>query len=793
MHDFNQAAAYISALTGEPVETANVWFRLIHDTDKATPAHKYYGTLVQHWETLCNYNANGWGVFVNINAFSPDAQRLELPDVWYIRTQAVDLDKTLTAQQNYALAAASQPPPTMGVQSSDGKFHCYWFVQPYQNNERCNVVQRKLRQMYDGDPAIIDPTRVLRLPGFFNHKYSTPGGDKYIPSAEPFMVHCWQMAGYGQRYDVAQLEAAYAHVNVIDHAGGRHPLGDPELAAPSLDWLRFGLSLIDPNEMNRGEWISATAAFKQAGWTHADDDTLFNIWSEWCGRYSHNDAGENHKQWHSVRDTEVGWQSFKRRAPTLQAYEKFGFHGNVPPTPSTPPAPQPQQPQPSPSPPPTPTPEPQADDYGPILSEHDQKQYFKNCFFIERMGEILTPRGRFMNSTKFNGTFGGKLFCIDAHGKTTDEPWKAATRSTLFTVPKVDHVRFVPTQSTFAIIEDQLGRKGVNTYIPIRIRSRVGDVTPWLRHMEFMLPVESDRTEIYRYFAHNVKYPGEKIPWAPLIQSTEGVGKGFIQEVMETVLGEMYTYSPKAEELVKSGSTFNSWMRAKLMVIVNEIKVDERRELIEILKPMISDKRVEIQSKGIDQEMEDNPANWLFFSNYKDAIPISQSGRRYAIFYSAIQSTADLLARGMDDNYFQALFQWLRSGGSEFVAHWLLNYPVDRGSIPMRAPDTSSREEAIRMSRGPIEVAIINAVSDGLTGFRGGYVSTLAIMNRAKQLGIRHPAQMTVQRILETMGYHDLGRGVRSYSQESMTERTQVYAIMRDMPVGAFGRVQGYE
>ncbi|AHJ10754.1 DNA Primase [Rhizobium phage vB_RglS_P106B] len=771
---YSQAAAYVTALTGEPVETAAIWWRCIHDTNKGIPAHKYFGTLAQVWETLCRYNADGWGIFTNINAFAADVQKHELPDVWFIRTHVVDLDNLLTAQQNYERAAGSQPAPSFAVQSSPGKFHVYWPVQPYQGNERYTTLQRKLRQVYDGDKAVIDPTRVLRVPGFLHLKNP----------AAPHMVVCWALNGNGWRNPVETLEAAYQHVNVIDGAGGRHQLGDAELSAPSLDWLKFGMSLIDPNNLDRGEWISLTAAFKQSGWLHADDQALFNIWSEWCARYGSNDVAENLKQWNSIRETEVGWKAIQRKAPTLAAYEKFGFKQDAP----KPVEHQPQQP-PSPD---APQPEPETQ-FPDILSEYECKQYFKNCYFIERMGEILTPRGRFMNATKFNGTFGGKIFVIDPNGKTTDEPWKAALRSTLWTVPKVDHVRFVPEQQSFTLIEDQLGRKGVNTYIPIRIKSRPGDVTPWLRHMELMLPVESDRHEIYRYFAHNVKYPGFKIPWAPMIQSTEGVGKGFIQEVMETVLGEMYTYSPKAQELVNSGSTFNAWMRAKLMIIVNEIKVDERRELIEILKPMISDKRIEIQSKGIDQEQEDNPANWLFFSNYKDAIPINQSGRRYAIFYSSIQSKADLLARGMDDNYFNALFQWLRNGGSEFIAHWLLNYPVDRGAIPMRAPDTSSRDEAIKVSRGPIEIAILNAIEDGLPGFRGGYVSVLATMARLKQLGVRTPAQSTVQRILEAMGYHDRGRAVRQYAQESMQERTQVYAILPDMPVAAYGRIQGYE
>jgi hypothetical protein len=773
MQNYEQAASYIYALTGEPVETACVWFRCIHDTNKGIPAHKYYGTLAQHWQTLCRYNADGWGIFVNINAFHETVQKHELPDVWYLRTQAVDLDNTLTSQQNYERACASNPPPSFAVQSSPGKFHLYWNMLNYQGNERYTTLQRKLRQVFDGDRAVIDPTRVLRVPGFLHMKNP----------ATPHMVTTWALAGAAWRYTIEQMETAYQYVNVIDGAGGRHELGDAELSAPSLDWLRFGLSLIDPNELDRGEWISTTAAYKQAGWLHADEQTLFDIWSEWCGRYGHNDAAENLKQWQSIRETEVGWKSLQRRAPTLVAYEKLGFKD----------APKPQPYQPEPQQQPVQYQQPEEIEYGPILSEYECKTYFKNCLFIERLGEILTPHMRFMNATQFNGKYGGKHFVIDVTGKTTDEPWKAALRSTQFTIPKVDHTRFLPNKPPFAIIEDQLGRKGVNTYLPIRLQYRPGDVTPWLRHLEFMLPSETDRQIIYRYLAHNVKFPGHKIPWAPMIQSAEGVGKGFIQKVIEGMLGEMYTYSPPAEELVKSGSTFNSWQRGKLMIVVNEIKIDERRELIEIMKPWISDNRIQIQSKGENQEMEDNPANWFFFSNYKDAIPINQSGRRYAIFYSAIQSAIDLIERGMDDDYFKALFAWRENGGQEFIVDWLMNYPVECGDIPMRAPETSSRIEAIKVSRGPIEVAIAHAIEDQQAGFRGGYISLVAVMNRLRLLGGRMPATATVQRILETMGYTDAGRATRQYGQESMTERTQVYTLLPGMPASAFGRAQGYE
>lgn len=777
MQSFEQASAYISALTNEPVETAKIWFRCIHDTNKEIAAHKYYGTLRDNWATLCDYNNRGYGIFCNVNDFDASVTDHSLSNVRFIRAHVVDLDNALTAQANYQLASAWQPAPQFAVSTSPGKFHVYWSVQPYTGNDYCTMIQRKLRQLFDGDKAIIDASRVLRLPGFYHLKDPT----------QPYMVTCHALAGYGQRLPVTTLDAALQHVNVIDGGGGRHELGDPELAAPSLDWLRFGLSLIDPNGLDRGEWISTTAAIKQAGWTLADEPTLRAIWEEWCARYAANDAGENDKQWRSIRDTEVGWNSIKRRAPALIAYEKFGFDRQAP-------QPVPQTPLPPPDAPPAPG-QNERDSLPDILSDYEQRVWFKDCFFVERMGKILTPSLRFMTSTQFNGAYGGKLFVITPDGKTTDEPWKAATRSTLWTIPKVDHVRFLPTNGTFTLIEDDMGRTGINTYIPPRIVRRAGDVQPFLRHMEILLPVEGDRRIIYDYMAHNAKYPGHKIAWAPMIQSTEGVGKGLlIKAAMAHALGSAYVYYPKAPELVKSGSTFNAWMRAKLMIIVDEIKIDERRELIEILKPMISDPVIEIQSKGIDQELEDNLANWWFFSNYKDAIPVDKNGRRYAIFYSAMQTKEDKMRAGLTNEYFAGLSHWLDNGGREIIADWLWNYPIERGAIPQEAPDTSSMDEAKRLSRGPIEIAIQNAVDDGLAGFRGGYVSSLAVMNRLRQIGGgRQPQQRTIAAVLENMGYYEIGRANRCYGQENMNERTTIFTVMRELPIDAFGRLQGYE
>lgn len=764
------ALAYVTALTGDS-NTVMDW-RMIHDTNKGVPAHIARGTLTEVYETLLDHNRNGYGIFCCINAM--DGEGRELHNVQHIRTHVVDLDDVLTSHASYQNAVNSPFKPHFAVQTSEGKYHVYWLVEPYMGNDFYTLQQRKLRQIYNGDRSVIDASRVLRVPGF-NHLKNP---------ANPELVKCWSISDHA-RYTSEQVGQALQHVNMLEIIQTRKPLGDSELQAPTLEWLYFALSVTDPNEMDRAEWLAMSAAVKQAGWSLTDEESLFRKWNEWCARYSENDEAENRKMWNSIKDSEVGWPTIEKRT-TVRAYMQFGNKDSAPAEKQyTPPMPSDDVSDDS---------EVDPSQFGEMLDAQEYKIWFKNCFFIEREGKIFTSSSRFMNSTQFNGRYGGKQFIITSGGKVTDEAWKAATRSTVWSIPKVDHVRFLPHEKPYAVVEDDLGRKGLNTYKPAKIEHMEGDVTLWFEHVSKIIPDANDRKIWFDYLAYCVKFPGRKIPWAPMLQSVEGVGKSVFFEVMRHALGDTYVYRPKAPELVSSGSKFNAWMRSKLMIVVDEIKIDERRELIEILKPMITEDRVEIQSKGVDQEMEDNVANWLFFSNYKDAIPINENGRRYAIFYSAIQTKSELFEAGMNQDYFTKLWNWLREeNGFQYITHWLLNYQIEEGEIAVRAPETTSYKEAIKISRSPMEIVIQDAIEDGLQGFRGGYVSSIAVMNRVKASGIRQPSVRAIQTVMETMGYIELGKAERSYAQEDVTNKTTVYAIGESLPIGMYGKAQGYE
>lgn len=757
------AEQFIAALTGSP-DTVIDW-RVINDRNKGESARNMRGSYAEMHATLQQYNQSGYGIFCSINPLDGTGYGLEAVEA--CRTYVVDLD-AVDAQQQYERAVAAGA--SFAVQSSVGKYHVYWLVDAYQGNDHFTLIQRKLNQLFNGDKSVIDASRVMRVPGFYHMK-----GDPSLVTFIPLSGAC---------YAVEQIEALVASVNLVDFSGGmRSPLGTPELAAPSLDWLKFGLNMIDPNTLSRDKWLSITAAFKQAGWTFVTEDALFKIWCDWCERFEGNDPAENLKLWNSIRDTECGWATFKRLT-SIGAYINFGeppgpTAGMIPDTPvsSVPGVPDAAS----------------VSLDSELLDAVQCSQYFKGCYWVERMGEIFTPGGRFMNATQFNGSFGGKHFIITQNGKSTDEAWKAALRSTVWKIPQVDHVRFLPDRQPGEIIIDGMGRKGLNTYIPVKIDMREGDVSRWLDWLTRLLPDTEDRDILIRYLAHCVKFPGYKIPWAPMLQSTEGTGKTVFRELLTHCLGDNYVYQPKAPELVKSGSTFNGWMRAKLMIIVDEIKIDERRELIEILKPMIADARVEVQSKGVDQEMEDNPANWLFFSNYKDAIPVNSNGRRYSIFYSALQSARDIETAGMGGSYFAELFDWLREDGYAAIAHYLLNYNIERGDIPMRAPETSSHSEALSLSRSPMEHIIHGCILDAVPGFRGGFVSSVAVVQRCREAGIRTPSASSIQTCLEGMGYVSVGRAVEPYFQEDIKLRSELFALDADMDKTVYGMLQGYK
>lgn len=739
MTDFNLTTAYITSLTGSP-DTSCFWL-LIDEHNKKNPPVVINDSLDNCHQALKFYNDSGYGVFIAINAIRSGCPRT-LENVEHIWTQVVDIDDPLQMQDSYNRAVQSACPPHFAVQTSPGHIHLYWLVEPYTGNDFFKLQQQKLNQLYNGDTNVTDATRVMRVPGF-NHCKGTPQ-----------LVTCWGIHN-GQRYTTQQMQDYLSAVNIVEHSSGlRKELGNEMLQAPNLELLLKALYEINPNDLTRDEWLSISASFKQAGWSLMADNDLYNEWLKWCSNYATDNPDENKILWNSLKETQVGWKNLLKKAENTQPIAYFGER--------------------------TEEDEKEIEVLGDVLDERGKKVWFKNCYFVESEGRIFTSSGRFMNQIQFNGRYGGKEFTIKSAGqKLTDNPWKAALSGVDWSIPKVDHCRFLPQEPTFSIIMDDLGRKGLNTYIPAKIKSVQGDVSKWKDYLSRVFNTPEDVKIFEDYIAHCIKYPGYKIPWSILLQSTKGVGKQMIGDVLKHSIGELYTYQPDAEELVSGVSQFNGWMRNKLMILVDEVRVGDRNELMNGLKTIITDRRIAVESKGVDQQMEDNVANWIFFSNFKDAFPIDENERRYCIFYSKLQSALQLEEAGMDKAYFDSMYDWLEcEQGFEKIAWYYLHYPVEKGSLPHRAPHTSSYEEVLRIGRSPLRVILDDKIEAEERGFRGGYVSFVMFQKAVADSSMRtKPAEHTLKAILEGRGYHELGRTIKPIPGEDLTHPSLIFGL----------------
>ena len=579
--------------------------------------------------------------------------------------------------------------------------------------------------------------------GGFVRWYGFAFGGEQLPTVQPPE---WMLAGGGHgRQD-------------------REPLG----TLPTVDVaiVEAALDEIDPDELNYDAWRNLTAAYRGAGGGS-------DAWDRWRARYAANNLADNDKLWRSFEcGTALGWDYLKRHAPEAAARVAFG---DGPATGTT--APQ----------------------FGEFLTAKEQREYFHGCTLIGPRGVIVDGKGVEYRPGQFNAQFGGKRFIISSDGKATDEAWKAATRSTLWTVPKVNGYAFRTDLPTGSVASDELGRTAVNVYVPARIDRMEGDPAMFLDHLARIIPDDSDRRILLEYLAHNVRFPGFKIPWAPLIQSTEGVGKNVLKHVMTHAIGNHYTYAPNAKELGSSGSKFNAWMERKLLLIADEIKTDDKRDLVEILKPMISEETLEIQGKGVDQRKADNPANWLFFSNHKDAIPIGTNDRRFAIFYSAVQSRADLDAAGMSDAYFARLYDDFLGNrthrrGLMIVADYLLRYPIERGAIPMRAPVTTSTIEAVEAGRSWLEQLIAEAVESKANGFRAGWINTAAVGRVLRENGSK-ARPVSIGAAISALGYYKIGQAGRGWFADDPSapnKRGILYNVGRVADPLDYGSAQEY-
>lgn len=406
-----------------------------------------------------------------------------------------------------------------------------------------------------------------------------------------------------------------------------------------------------------------------------------------------------------------------------------------------------------------------------FLMPEQMKVVFAGCTYVTSSHTILIPSGSMLNEGRFNSTYGGLTYMLDrTTSKPAKTPWEAFTQSRDVRFPKVDACEFDPRKAAGATWSEG-NLSYVNTYVRIETPSKKGNPKPFIDHLIRILPVQRDREIILAYMAAVIQHPGVKFQWAPLIQGAPGNGKTLLSRCVTEAIGRAHCHTPKPHELA---SRFNDWIADRIFIAVEDIFVaDGQSEIIEALKPMITNDWLEVEGKGANKSSRMICANFMLNSNHKDGIRKTKDDRRFAIFYTAQQSLDDIIKSGMGGNYFPDLYNWLKRDGYAIVTDYLRSYAIPSELNPAgechRAPLTSSTDEAVKASAGRLEQEIIEAIEQGQVGFRNGWVSShyLDLLIKGLNMESRYPRNKRGDLMLEL-----------SYFPHPGITRGQVYNVV---------------
>jgi hypothetical protein len=320
---FEEAEAFLNALAGQDApftfqtfDDVKVWSeekqKMIPRKDKNL-VRVLHGTLNEHKHALAALNAKGAGVYITVN--QTDLKGRTEANILKVRALFVDLDGS-PLQPIKDLPEDLQP--HIIIESSPNRWHAYWLV----NNcelEQFKQLQQDLAAKFNGDKAVNDLPRVMRLAGFSHNK-----AESFITrihtmqdSLAPFSVNKLigglglnnirgqersnnnlqekQLKNDGHIY--TRQDEANINVHQVHHV---HLLDDENsdfdliLTNEQINDLKNALSFLSCEDYK--EWTDTGHALK----TIANlNDVGLNLWLEWSSKSPKFDRAEAVKKWHN--------------------------------------------------------------------------------------------------------------------------------------------------------------------------------------------------------------------------------------------------------------------------------------------------------------------------------------------------------------------------------------------------------------------------------------------------------------------------------------------------------------
>jgi hypothetical protein len=321
--------------------------------------------------------------------------------------------------------------------------------------------------------------------------------------------------------------------------------------------------------------------------------------------------------------------------------------------------------------------------------------------------------------------------------------WEHVLRNEQF--PRVDAVTYWPEQPQ--IVEER-GLKKLNMWRPSGVTPEPGDVSLFIAHIAYLFPDPAEQNIVLDYMAFQVQKPGQKVHWALLIQGVQGNGKSYLGHALKCVLGEHNVKSIHSDLLHE---TFTGWQKNTQFIYVEELMARGKLELMNKLKPMITEPWCLIREMYKPTYEQPNRFNFLFLTNHTDAVVIDNTDRRYCVLYSP----APPHPAGIE-GYYKPLFDWTESHAGRLL-YFLKQRDISKFRPMAHAPMTEGKRALIQESMPALDHFIREQVEALEWPFNVDLIRPCDLVTVLPEFGFRVTPQ-AAGKALARLKYVDLGR-----------------------------------
>ena len=387
---------------------------------------------------------------------------------------------------------------------------------------------------------------------------------------------------------------------------------------------------------------------------------------------------------------------------------------------------------------------------------------------------------------------------------TTVASWYALNE---MSVPVVTKAIYLPWAEGRFVLD---GTEYANTYRP----SSVPEAAPtlsgagvharnlMLRHIRLLCDNrEAEVQTLLDWLAFNVQHPGVKIRWAPLIKGIEGDGKTSLGTLLRAVMGSVNVRNVSPKVL---GTDFTGWSQGSAVVTLEEIRLTghSRHDILNALKPYVTNDSIEVHAKGKDPFDAINTTNYMAFTNFVDALPLTDTDRRWWILFTPWANREQLSAsigagasRDVLGAYFDELNRVMENSRAE-LRRWLLDHPISPNFRPNgSAPASSEKALMIGMNVSEDEMTVRDTIEKGGVGVtKQVFLSSRLRALVSENGGVEDDKTQAWNRLLVRCGYTRLPKKLKWRGRtdpvwvlgSNLSEPDEIRQILlKTLPVGS--------